>query len=68
MKIDYSSKEWLAIAAHIETELVRLRKCNDQVGLPVAETEALRGEIRLCKKLLALPEEADRDIGDTPAY
>lgn len=68
MKIDYSSNEWLGIAAYVQGELSRLQKCNDQVGLPVAETEALRGEIRLCKKLLALPEQADRDIGDAPDY
>jgi hypothetical protein len=36
---------------------------NDAVGLDEPATNALRGEIRLCKKLLALPETANRDYG-----
>lgn len=61
MKIDFSSPQWLAIAAHLESELARLRAVNDSVALPLDQTNALRGEIRLCKKLLALPAAADRD-------
>lgn len=62
MKIDYTSREWLMIAAYLEEELQRLRRSNDAVGLPEADANALRGEIRLCKKLLALPQKADREL------
>jgi hypothetical protein len=63
MKIDFSSTQWLAIADFLQKEQARLRTMNDAVGLDEPATNALRGEIRLCKKLLALPETANRDYG-----
>lgn len=61
MAIDFSGSAWRDIAAWAETQLQTARLRNDAVGLTEAETAALRGEIRLAKKLLGLPLEAARD-------
>lgn len=66
MKIDYTSLAWAQVAEYLTSELARLRAANDAVGLSEAQTNALRGEIRLCKKLLALPDEANRVIEAVP--
>ncbi len=49
----FQSNAWSAIAAHLYTELERLRLANDSPRDPV-ETTLIRGEIRFVKSLLAL--------------
>lgn len=61
MQIDYSGPGWLALQEYLQSELTRLRDANDAVGLPSEQRGALLGEIRLCKRLLGLPEAAARD-------
>lgn len=60
MEIDFHSPVWLAIAKLLETYLQDCREANDTVVQHPENRAANCGEIRLCKKLLALPEEADR--------
>ncbi len=59
--IDFSSATWTQVSALMKAQLARARERNDQVGLSEAETNAYRGEIRILKTLLALPEAADRE-------
>jgi hypothetical protein len=57
-----SSYEWVAQAAPWLTEkLTALRLQNDGVGLTEAQTQALRGEIRLVKLILDLPNRELQD-------
>jgi hypothetical protein len=59
--IDFSSPLWLAMVAKFQADIEQARKRNDVVGLSEPEANANRGEIRILKKYLALPEVADRD-------
>ena len=61
MQIDFSSSVWLLLRDFLQDELDRLRERNDALPLSDLERGALIGEIRLCKRLLALPEAASRD-------
>lgn len=61
MQIDFSSAAWLVLKEFLERELARLRSANDALNLSSEERGAMCGEIRLCKRLLALPEQASRD-------
>lgn len=51
---------WQQLKTYLESQLQRARERNDVIGAPDAETHALRGEIRLLKRLLDLPEQAAR--------
>jgi hypothetical protein len=71
--IDFNSGAWLQIAAWATQQLQDVREKNDAVGLPSSTTDAYRGEIRLLKRLLGLPQAArqseavsakDRPYGD----
>ena len=49
-----------------ETELERARVKNDAVGLSENETAALRGEIKMLKRFLDLPNQATRGVVAEP--
>lgn len=58
---------WQQLASLLTWNLNYLRNRNDQVGLPIAETEAIRGEIRCIKSLLDLPNQAARQQDPLPS-
>lgn len=47
---------WVTIRKHLEDEIDRLRKANDNVDLDPIKTAALRARIAAVKDLLMLPE------------
>lgn len=47
---------WVAIRKHLEAEVERLRKANDNLELDPIKTAALRARIAAVKDLLMLPE------------
>ena len=59
---DFSSATWHQLRKWAEEQLRRAREKNDAVGLSDIETAALRGEIRLLKRFLDLPNEATRGV------
>lgn len=61
MQIDFTSAAWRSLQGYLQTELERLRAANDATVMTAEERGALTGEIRLCKRLLALPETASRE-------
>lgn len=54
------SANWHFIQHWLHTELARLHKANEAVSNTESETAAIRGQIRLVKKLLALPKDLQR--------
>lgn len=65
--IDYQSATWHLLRKWAEEQLKRAREKNDSVTLDSAETAAMRGEIRILKRFLDLPNAAARDASITPA-
>ena len=59
---EFSTLTWAYVHKWANDELSRLRVRNDSAELTHDETNALRGEIRALKRLLALPEEAARQV------
>ena len=57
---------WLRLKAYFEDRLSDARKRNDAL-LPEAETAALRGEIRILKKIVMLGDTRPNLTGDTEA-
>lgn len=57
MIIDKNSKEWREIEAFLTSKIDELRKENDN-DLSAIETAEVRGQIKLAKLILTLPEEA----------
>jgi hypothetical protein len=51
---------WKQLESLLQYRLDRARERNDLSGKPIAETEAIRGEIRCLKSLLDLSNEATR--------
>lgn len=47
---------WVAIRKHLEAEIDRLRKANDNVDLDPIKTAGLRARIAAVKDLLMLPD------------
>lgn len=58
--------QWSTLASLLQYRLKNARQRNDQVGREIAETEAIRGEIRCLKSLLDLPNEATRKTDAPP--
>ncbi len=58
--INFHADDWHRVRKWAEAEIDRIRIKNDAVGLSVEETAALRGEIRVLKRLVGLPEAAKR--------
>lgn len=59
---DFTSATWHALRKWAESELEKARQKNDAVGLSETDTAALRGEIRMLKKFLDLPNQATRGV------
>lgn len=60
--IDFQSQTWHQLRKWAETELGKARAKNDGLGLTDTDTAALRGEIRVLKRFLDLPNAAARDV------
>lgn len=67
MPINFRSHEWYAIARLAERELGRARVKNDADMTP-EETAALRGEIRVWKRILAMPQQAESPEVESARY
>ena len=59
---EYTSDTWHKLRKWAEAELERARVRNDAVGLSELDTAALRGEIRMLKRFLDLPNAATRGV------
>jgi hypothetical protein len=59
---EYTSDTWHKLRKWAEAELERARVRNDAVGLSENDTAALRGEIRMLKRFLDLPQAATRGV------
>ena len=63
--IDFGSPAWYQIKKWTQEELEKARLKNDAV-LDQIQTAALRGEIRLLKRILDLPNQATRGVAAEP--
>lgn len=63
--IDFQSPAWHQLHRWAEDQLKRAREKNDAQLAP-EETAALRGEIRVLKKILDLPKAVAREKAITP--
>lgn len=63
---DFQSDTWHQLRKWAEGQLQRAREKNDSTKLPPDETAALRGEIRMLKKFLDLPNAAARGVVADP--
>ena len=59
---DFTTDTWHKLRKWAEAELERARVRNDAVGLSELDTAALRGEIRMLKRFLDLPQAATRGV------
>jgi hypothetical protein len=59
---DFTTDTWHKLRKWAEAELERARVRNDAVGLSENDTAALRGEIRMLKRFLDLPQAATRGV------
>lgn len=60
--IDFQSATWHQLRKWAEKELDKARLKNDALTLSESDTSALRGEIRLLKRFLDLPNQAARSV------
>jgi len=60
--MDFNSPQWHTFRKWAEEQLKKARDKNDSLSLNEIETSALRGEIRLLKRILDLPNEATRKV------
>ena len=58
MTIDTSSATWRHVQEWATGEIEELGRQNETSGMPITETEHLRGRIKELRALLALPHEA----------
>lgn len=58
--------EWKKVADWATAELAKIRVKNDSMALSPEETAAYRGEIRLLKRILDLPNQATRQVEAPP--
>ena len=63
--LDFSAPGWHQFRRWSEAELEKARLKNDAV-LDQIQTAALRGEIRLLKRILDLPNQATRGVAAEP--
>jgi len=59
---DFTTATWHQLRKWAESELERARVKNDAVGLSENETASLRGEIKMLKRFLDLPNQATRGV------
>ena len=62
MNPDFQSATWHQLRKWAEDQLKRAREKNDAIALSADETAALRGEIRILKRFLDLPNGAARGV------
>lgn len=62
-KIETTSSTWVFIDAWAKKEIETLRKKNDNLKASEQQTTIYRAEIRLLKKILALPETEEKQNG-----
>ena len=62
INIDFSSPAWHQMCKWAESEIEKARIKNDALTNSPEVTAALRGEIRVLKRFLGLPEEATREV------
>jgi hypothetical protein len=60
--IDFQTSTWHALRKWAEAELTKARNKNDAPTLSEIDTAALRGEIRMLKRFLDLPNQAARSV------
>ena len=65
-KIDVFSDTWLFVSNWATSELERLREVNDSAKWNDVQTAAIRGQIKRCKELLALPDKKERVRASRP--
>jgi hypothetical protein len=63
---DYQSATWHMLRRWAEAQLQACREKNDAVGLSDLDTAVLRGEIRMLKRFLDLPNAATRGVVAEP--
>ena len=63
---DFTSATWHVLRKWAQAELERARVKNDAVGLSENETASLRGEIKMLKRFLDLPNQATRGVVAEP--
>ena len=56
-KTEQLSPVWLAIKAHLEARLMRLRVMNENESLDAVQTASIRGRIAEVKGLLSIGED-----------
>ncbi len=66
MNPDFQSATWHLLRKWAEDQLKRAREKNDSLALAPDDTAALRGEIRILKKFLDLPNAAARGVVVNP--
>jgi hypothetical protein len=66
MNPDFQSATWHLLRKWAEDQLKRAREKNDSLALTSDDTAALRGEIRILKKFLDLPNAAARGVVVNP--
>lgn len=64
--IDFQTPTWHQVRKWAEEQMRRAREKNDAVALDATETAAIRGEIRLLKRFLDLPNAAARGVDASP--
>jgi hypothetical protein len=64
--INLPPAEWAKVEAWANKELDSVRVKNDSVGLSPEETAAYRGEIRLLKRIIDLPNRVTREVEAPP--
>jgi hypothetical protein len=64
--LSLTPEAWAIVEAWAKKELELVRVKNDAVTLSPEETAAYRGEIRLLKRILDLPNQATRTVEAPP--
>ena len=60
--MNFNSPQWHVLKKWTEDQLKKAREKNDLISLNEVETAALRGEIRVLKRILDLPNEVTRSV------
>lgn len=60
--IDFTSSTWHLLRKWAEAQLQKSREKNDATGLSDIDTAVVRGEIKMLKRFLDLPNEATRGV------
>ena len=64
--MDFNSPQWHTLRKWAEEQLKKAREKNDAVAVSEIDTAALRGEIRVLKRILDLPQSVTREVGVFP--